>query len=153
MSHSELLPLVPGETDAPAAMATLGARLGVDRVCVHADEWAAALTKGDPRRERAALMAGSLVAAARAEAGQPVARPVAPQAARYGAAPFGPEDAPDRWRLACCATPYLAHPASALGLGDAFTAGCLLALGHPEAHRLEEPSDLPGPSARTLTGS
>lgn len=138
MSHSELLPLAPGETEVVAALASVGARLGVGRVCVHADDWAAALTTGDPERETLALMTGSLVAAARAEAGQPVARVAVPAAARFAAPPFESKDAPDGWNLACCSTPYLARPTSTLGLGDAFTAGCLLALGQAVGQGLED---------------
>lgn len=129
MSHAELRELT-GEADLIASLAALSERLDIPRVCVHADEWVAAVTTGDPDREQAALMTGALLAAARAAAGRPVETVAVPPGASFAAAP-----APNRVALAggrscvCCPAPYLERPASTLGLGDTFTAGCLLVLG------------------------
>ena len=66
-------------------MIELGERLGVQRVCVHADHWAATATKRNAERERIALVTGCLVAAARAEAGSPVLPShISPEATFHG---------------------------------------------------------------------
>lgn len=129
MSHSELKAMDPTAEDPTAAMVALGDRLGLDRVCVHADGWAAAVTLGDPDVERDALMAGCLAASARAAAGMPVAAPAVDPRARFEALPFPERARLGRWNFVACASPYLDAPATTLGLGDSFTAGCLLVLG------------------------
>lgn len=129
MSHSELQ-MIEGAADPPsAAMRRLGERLGCRRVCVHADHWAASVTQDDPDREEQALMLGCLLASARAAAGRP-AKPteIDPNAA-FHPLPFSTGGQEDGWPLVACASPYLERPATTLGLGDTFTAGCLLALG------------------------
>ncbi|MDQ0395022.1 ADP-dependent glucokinase/phosphofructokinase [Labrys monachus] len=129
MSHSEFVALCGQAEDLSAAMCALGDRLGIDRVCVHADHWAMSATLGDPARERAALMTGCIFASARAAAGRPVLPAgVAPQAL-FAPLPYPQIDRRERWTLAACASPYLEQPATTLGLGDSFTGGCLLALG------------------------
>jgi ADP-dependent phosphofructokinase/glucokinase len=129
MSHSELLAADAVGGRPLEAMIRLGERLGVDRVCVHADHWAAAVTLGDPERERRALMTGCLVAGSRAAAGKPVLpRGLNPQACLHEL-PFATTTHQGAWSFVACASPYLERPATTLGLGDSFTAGCLLALG------------------------
>lgn len=129
MSHSEFLPLMPGSSDLARDMCALGDRLGLDRVCVHADHWAAAATRGDAETERQALMMGCLLAGTRAAHGIPAypegidaratfATPPLPLLSRHGA-----------WSVVTCVSPYLEHPAATVGLGDSFTGGCLLMLG------------------------
>lgn len=136
MSQSELERIAPPGSGLADAMLAIAARLGVRRLCVHADEWAATVTTGDPEAEREALMMGSLLAAARAEVGRPVARIAVPQAARFQEPPLGAEvPVPQGWRFVACAAPYLDRPASTLGLGDTFTAGCLLVLGQQRGAR------------------
>lgn len=129
MSQSELRRLVPPGVAAAEAMVALGEQLGVRRVCVHADEWAASVTRDDPDVEREALMTGSLLAAARAEAGRPVPEIALPAAARLDPPPFDGARVPAGWRFVAVPTPYLERPASTLGLGDTFTGGCLMVLG------------------------
>jgi ADP-specific Phosphofructokinase/Glucokinase conserved region len=127
LSLSEFAALLP-QTDLASGMRALGQRLGVRRVCVHADEWAAAATLDDPVRERDALLMGSLLASTRAAYG----RPLVPQALPPGAVFSEPPELPDRlgeWRFVACSVPYFACPATTLGLGDTFMAGCLLVLG------------------------
>jgi ADP-dependent phosphofructokinase/glucokinase len=128
MSHSELRQLAPG-VPPPDAMLALAERLRVSRLCVHADEWAASVTRGDLGEEREALMSGSLLAAARAEAGGPVSAVSVPAAARFEAPPFDAGELRDGWHFVAVSTPYIDRPASTLGLGDTFTGGCLLVLG------------------------
>ena len=127
MSFSEFRALV-SNPDLASGMRALGDRLQVRRVCVHADDWAAAATLDDPERERAALLTGSLLASTRAARGRSVFPRELPAGAVFGEPPALP-DALGRWQLVACATPYLAHPVTTLGLGDTFVAGCLLVLG------------------------
>lgn len=129
MSHSELQ-TIDGTADPPVtAMMRLGKRIGCRRVCVHADHWAASVTRDDPEREEQALMLGCLLASARAATGHPV-RPVEIEAnAAFHPLPFPTGAQEDSWSFVACASPYLERPATTLGLGDTFTAGCLLALG------------------------
>jgi ADP-dependent phosphofructokinase/glucokinase len=127
LSFSEFAALVPN-SDLAAGMRALGERLQVRRVCVHADDWAAAATLDDPARERDALLLGSLLASTRAAHGRPVVPRALPAGAAFGEPPRVPE-ALGEWRIAVCSTPYLAQPVTTLGLGDTFMAGCLLVLG------------------------
>ncbi|MCB1380939.1 MAG: 6-phosphofructokinase [Alphaproteobacteria bacterium] len=129
MSHSEFRQLLPDNDSLADGMATIGERLGLNRVCVHADEWAAAVTLGDPATEERALMTGCLLASSRASAGRPIAPAGVPNGASFADPPRVAGSKVGRWAFVSAAAPYLPHPASTLGLGDAFTAGCLLALG------------------------
>ena len=132
MSHSEFVQLMPGASDLSSGLVEIGERLGLSRVCVHADDWAAAATRGDPELERTALMAGCLLASARAAAGKPVRPNGAPAGARFGDAPAVSASNFGNWTFVGCPVPHLARPASTLGLGDTFTAGCLLVLGESQ---------------------
>jgi len=127
MSHSEFLAMSP-QADLAIGLPALGERLGVVRVCVHADDWAASATLGDAGIEREALMTGCLLSSARAAAGTPVRPDSINPRARFGVAPFPRPVQSGRWTLVSCPSPYLAAPATTLGLGDTFTAGCLLVL-------------------------
>lgn len=129
MSHSEFLPLVSDNTDLARDMCALGDRLDLERVCVHADHWAAAATRAGAETEHQALMMGCLLAGTRASVGVPAypedidaratfATPPLPATARHG-----------DWSVVACASPYLEHPGGTVGLGDSFTGGCLLMLG------------------------
>lgn len=129
MSHSELLALDCSDEHPLEAMIRLAKRLSIDRVCVHADHWAAAVTLGAPEREREALMTGCLVASSRAANGKPVLPRRLDPAARFHELPFAATSCQGEWRFVACASPHLEQPATTLGLGDSFTAGCLLALG------------------------
>lgn len=130
MSQSELLILYPEAGHNPmAAMIALGERLDVRRVCVHADNWAAAVTKCDPHTELRALMAGCAVASARAANGAPVAEITIAPDAQFLPVPFEEFARRGEWSFVACSAPYLDAPQTTLGLGDTFTAGCLLVLG------------------------
>ncbi|SKA23842.1 ADP-dependent glucokinase/phosphofructokinase [Consotaella salsifontis] len=128
MSESELRSLTKGQETA-SAMRETAVRLGLRRLCVHADHWAASVTLDDPAVERDALMMGCLLASARAEAGRPVSRPRVPDGASFAEPPLADGALCDGWHLVSCASPNLRAPATTLGLGDTFTAGCLLVLG------------------------
>ena len=129
LSQSEYRALVPGDAPETATIVATAERLGIDRLCVHADTWALAATRQNPDRERTALMMGCLLAGARAAAGHAV-RPVALDAnAVFETPPDDGRHGP--WHIVACAAPYLAHPATTLGLGDTLMAGCLLVLGQP----------------------
>ena len=129
MSHSELIALDGQDGDPAAAMMRLGERTGFDRVCVHADHWAAAVTKRDPGIEMQALMTGCLLASARAAAGSPVLPRALGPSAQFHDLPMPEHARHGDWEAVACASPYLERPVTTLGLGDTFTAGCLLALG------------------------
>lgn len=130
LSQSEYQALVPGDAPETETVVATARRLEVDRLCVHADAWALTVTRGDPDHERTALMAGCLLASTRAALGRP-SRPVGinPDAVFEG--PPDERRCGD-WNVVACAAPYLPRPATTLGLGDTFMAGCLLVLG--QAH-------------------
>ena len=120
-----------GGTPATRAL-ELAERLGVERLAVHADNWAMAVVRGDPNREREALMLGCLLASARAAAGKPVEKPTVPENAELNRTP-GPEleTRPGGWNIIFVPAPFLRIPVSTLGLGDTFTAGTMLAYARP----------------------
>lgn len=135
MSQSEWA-TIEGVEPAPDALRRFAEARGLDRVCVHADDWALAVTRGDPLRERAALVAGCLLASARAAAGAPVVPTGLPEGAVLGPVPpSGPLG--DGWSAVGCPAPYLARPASTIGLGDTFLAGRLLVLCQPADVRFD----------------
>ncbi|SOC36215.1 ADP-dependent phosphofructokinase/glucokinase [Rhizobium subbaraonis] len=129
MSHSELLAMDPEAHHPMEALLELGERLGLERVCVHADTWAAAVTVNDPKEEELALMAGCAIASARAAHGAPAGTIATDPAAEFHPVPFENFVRKGRWTFVACASPYVEKPATTLGLGDSFTAGCLLILG------------------------
>jgi ADP-dependent phosphofructokinase/glucokinase len=128
MNRRELNVLLRHEAPVDAQALAVAEDLRVDRVCIHADDWALSLTRGDPRQERLALMAGCLLAATRAGQGAP-AVPIAPPAGARYATPPAPTIAAKGWHVVTCASPCLARPRSTIGLGDTFLAGTLLVLG------------------------
>jgi ADP-dependent phosphofructokinase/glucokinase len=127
MSLSEFRAIDPAAVLLQEGLCRLGDRLGVDRVCVHADDWAIAATRGDPAQEREALMMGCLLASARAAAGRLVVPKALPAEARFEAPPA--EQTHGGWHIVSCPSPHLERPQTTLGLGDTFMAGCLLVLG------------------------
>ncbi|RUU46278.1 6-phosphofructokinase [Mesorhizobium sp. M6A.T.Ce.TU.002.03.1.1] len=129
MSHSELLAMSPSAHHPMEALVALGERLDLERVCVHADTWAAAATLNDPKEEERALMAGCAIASARAANGEPARTIAIAPTAEFHPLPFETPVRKGRWTFVACASPYLEKPVTTLGLGDSFTAGCLLILG------------------------
>ena len=151
MSLSEFRQLRPDSSDIFVGMIELGQRFGLSRVCVHADDWAATATCGDPEVEQAALMAGCLLASARAAAGGPVKPSGAPSGARFELSLPTGGTRQGNWATVCCPTPYLPRPATTLGLGDSFTAGCLLILGQRRARAEAHTRPLPVQSGVATT--
>lgn len=129
MSHSEFLQIVPDSTDLPHDMHELASALGLDRLCVHADHWAAAVTRGDADEEHNALLMGCLLAGTRAAHGIPAYPRAIDAQATCTDPPFPILKRHGDWSFVACASPYLAHPQATVGLGDSFTGGCLLMLG------------------------
>ena len=127
MSLSEFRAIDPDTVRLGDGMRRLGERLGVDRVCVHADDWAISATRRDPVQEREALMMGCLLASARAASGAMTVPQALPAAARFDKPP--PDETLGGWHVVSCPSPYLERPRTTLGLGDTFMAGCLLVLG------------------------
>nr|WP_321983750.1 ADP-dependent glucokinase/phosphofructokinase [uncultured Lichenicoccus sp.] len=128
LSLSEYQALMPKQAPLAEGMADVARRLGLRRVCVHADNWAAAVTTGDVAREREALLVGCLLAGSRAASGT-VARPTGAFPEAQFEAPPEASGATGEWRFVSVSAPYLPSPATTLGLGDTFMAGCLLVLG------------------------
>lgn len=128
MSASEFPDVAFRNAPTPAAMLSRARELGLTRLCVHADDWTASVTLGDPETERRALIYGSLLAASRANAGGPVSDIRVPQDAEFSDPAFQDANMDDGWSYVSVATPHLTNPAATLGLGDTFSAGCLLIL-------------------------
>ena len=128
LSLSEYEALMPAPSPLADGMAALARRLRLQRVCVHADDWAAAVTTCDPAQEREALLTGCLLAGSRAASGT-VARPSGAHPDAQFETPPAASHATGDWRFVSVSAPYLPSPATTLGLGDTFMAGCLLVLG------------------------
>lgn len=130
MSLSEFRDLLPQAASLEDGLLDLGTRFGLDRVVVHADDWAIAATRRDPDQEREALMMGCLLASTRAAAGRLAAPEAVPPGASFAEPPS--ESRRGAWHIVSCPSPYLPQPRTTLGLGDTFMAGCLLVLGQPK---------------------
>jgi ADP-dependent phosphofructokinase/glucokinase len=129
MSLSELADLT-GEGQSPELNAIcLAEAHGLARVCIHADEWALAVTSGDAERELEALEMGCLLASARAAHGYFATPDRLPDGARLRTPPIPACERRGGWSVARCPAPYLEKPAATIGLGDTFLAGTLLVLG------------------------
>ncbi|HWL67473.1 MAG TPA: ADP-dependent glucokinase/phosphofructokinase [Geminicoccus sp.] len=129
LSLSELEALLPDDRPVPERAVELAERMAVERVAVHYDTYALAVTRNDPHAELQALMAGSLLASTRAWHGEVRVPDQVPQGAVFQAPPCPPVGILGGWNLAACATPWLRRPAATIGLGDSFLAGTLLVLG------------------------
>lgn len=138
MSLSEFRALDPQGGSLEGGLIRLGERLGLERVSVHADDWAISATRSDPDREREALMMGCLLASTRAAAGHLAVPTGLPEDARFEAPP--PESQQGAWSIVACPSPHLRHPRTTLGLGDTFMAGCLLVLGQPKLATIGAPT-------------
>jgi ADP-dependent phosphofructokinase/glucokinase len=132
MSYSELCALCVGPQDAISKALELSETLNLSRLCVHADTWALAITNGDPQRELEALLCGCLLAAVRAEIGQPCQPTGVPVNAEFHDMPLEKFSKSGERFIVCCASPYLERPVATIGLGDTFLAGTLLVLGRAE---------------------
>jgi ADP-dependent phosphofructokinase/glucokinase len=129
MSLSELADLT-GESESPELTAIrLAEAHGLQRVCIHADDWALGITRGDSERELEALKTGCLLASARAAHGYFATPKSLPDGAQLRTPPLPAIDRRGGWSVACCPAPYLEKPAATIGLGDTFLAGTLLVLG------------------------
>jgi ADP-dependent phosphofructokinase/glucokinase len=129
MSLSELVDLT-GENGSPEPAAKrLAEAYGLERVCIHADEWAFAVTRGDAERELEALETGCLLASARAAHGYFTVPDRLPDGARLCDPPVPTSPRRGGWSVACCPAPWLEKPSATIGLGDTFLAGTLLVLG------------------------
>lgn len=129
MSLSELDQLASVSDPIDAAVALAG-ELGVDRLSVHADDFAFVVTTGDPALEEKALLAGCLLAATRAVTGTSMLPRQMPPGTTLAPLPASMRrESPDpRYRIVAVPSPYTPSPRVTLGLGDTFVAGMLLAL-------------------------
>lgn len=130
MSHSELRQFGSGDVD--TEVINLREKLGLNRICVHADTWALAATNNDPERELESLMCGCLVASCRAAHGQISVPAGVPPNALFCDPPYPPISKQNRCTLICCPAPYLEQPKATIGLGDTFLAGTLLTNWKPQ---------------------
>ena len=144
MSHSEFVQLVPEGKNLEQDMCDLGDRLGLGRVCVHADHWAASATQGDLEEERRALMMGCLLASTRAAHGVPAYPKGIDARATFTDPPFSSPSRRGNWSVVSCASPHLEHPTATVGLGDSFTGGCLLMLGKAPERIAFDRTGVPG---------
>jgi len=135
LSQSELAKLLPEGNSIVDCARSLAERYDFDRIAVHGDHFALALTCGDPERELEALMTGALVAATRAFHGRIAVPQGCPPGAVFTEPPEPSISRRGLWHLACCPTPYLPRPAATIGLGDSFLAGSLLVLSQPTGQR------------------
>ena len=129
MSRSELADFARDGEPAEATAIRLAEDYGLDRICVHADEWAFAVTRGDAAQELEALEMGCLLASTRAANGYFAVPDRIPAGARFLEPPLPALSRRGAWSIACCAAPWLEKPAATIGLGDTFLAGTLLVLG------------------------
>lgn len=113
--------------DMADAMIAAARQFDLPRLCVHADHWMASVTQGDPEEERRALMLGGLLAATRAASGSAQRPEGIPAGAQIVETSFGQPSGGGDYKLVVVPTLYLADPRTTLGMGDTFTAGCLLA--------------------------
>jgi len=138
MSLSEFRALDPDTVSLEDGLIQLGERFGLERVSVHADDWAISATRSDPDREREALMMGCLLASTRAATGRLAVPTSLPDEARFETPP--PEARHGDWSIVSCPSPHLRRPRTTLGLGDTFMAGCLLVLGQPKLAGIGTPA-------------
>jgi ADP-dependent phosphofructokinase/glucokinase len=148
MNLHELDALVPGDAPVDAKALAIAEDLAMERICIHADDWALCVTRGDPDRERLALMTGCLLASARAKAGVATVPVVPPAEARYGLPP-APTIRAESWHVVTCPSPWLARPRGTVGLGDTFLAGTLLVLGQTGEATAHGPASQPSGRAQT----
>jgi ADP-dependent phosphofructokinase/glucokinase len=133
MSLSEAR-MLAGAGDPPAVAArAIAERFFYACVFIHADNWALAVHRGPPGAKVGALMAGNLLASARASLGRPSVDLAIPADAAFAGdiPPSGPLG--DGWQADCVPSPYLARPKATVGLGDTFVAGLMLDAGLPQA--------------------
>jgi hypothetical protein len=127
LSLSELFMLAGGRGDPCLLAQQVANRYGARRLVVHADHWALAVHRSDPKHQQSVLLAGNAFAAARARNGEPTAALDPAEEATY-TDDLPPSDAlDDGWQATCVPAPHLRHPKGTIGLGDTFTAGVLLA--------------------------
>jgi ADP-dependent phosphofructokinase/glucokinase len=126
MSHAELRSF--GDNDVVQQAKRLASNFDLQRVCVHADHWALAVTRGDAEIELESLLCGCLLASCRAESGKPCLPIQVPAAATFTAPEWPLMSRSDHYSVISCAAPYLQHPTATIGLGDTFLAGTLLLL-------------------------
>jgi hypothetical protein len=139
MNYNELNALLPGAAPVNAKARHLAETLNLNRVTIHADEWALTVTRGGPQREQQALLGGCLLAANRAAHGRPIVPGALPQAASFHL-PYPAIAEEGGWYAIACPAPWLPRPASTVGLGDTFVAGTMLMLGRTRGEIQEEPS-------------
>jgi len=116
-----------------AAAERLLRRFDLRRVCIHSDKWALSITTEDPEKELLAIRFGGLLASIRAHKGRPsVPEGIVPEAT-LDEAPWKPMiGLRPAGHLVASPVPYLSSPASTVGLGDTFLAGCIAVLAHPD---------------------
>jgi ADP-dependent phosphofructokinase/glucokinase len=126
LSLSELLMLTGSRGDPCLLAHQVAHQYGASRVIVHADHWALAVHRSDPKHQESVLLIGNALAAARARNGEPTAVLEPAEEATYTDDLPSSDALDDGWQATCVPTPHLRHPKGTIGLGDTFTAGILL---------------------------
>jgi hypothetical protein len=103
MSLSEFRGIDPSAGSLREGLLRLGNHLGLERVSVHADDWAISATRRDTDQEREALMMGCLLASARAATGGPVVPSALPPGAHFVEPPAG--ETHNGWHILACPQP------------------------------------------------
>lgn len=129
MSLSEARMLVGARATPAEAARAIAERFGYATVFIHADDWAMAVHRDAPGTRVAALMAGNLLASARAYLGRPSTDLAIAPEARFETDLPPAGSLGDGWEADCVPAPYLARPRATVGLGDTFVAGLMLAAG------------------------
>lgn len=127
LSASELQEIWSSSSDVGAGALGLAKTLGCPCLVVHSDRWSLAAHRGERTEVVQRLMAGNLLAAARARHGAPQADLRPAKGSSYSADVPKSGAMEDGWWVDCVPTPHLGNPASTIGLGDTFTAGVILA--------------------------
>jgi hypothetical protein len=127
LSLSELFMLTGAQGDPRLLAQQVANQYGARRVIVHADHWALAVHRSDPKHQESVLLVGNAFAAACARNGEPTAALDPAEEATYTDDLPSSDALDDRWQATCVPAPHLRRPASTIGLGDTFTAGVLLA--------------------------
>lgn len=137
MNLGELHALMPGSAPVADKARQVATELALDRVNIHADEWALSLTKADPETELNALRGGCLTASTRAALGRMSVPTGVPAGARLTPPPWPAITGRGSYSMVACAAPHLPTPRSTIGLGDTFLAGTLVVLAQPEKRERE----------------
>lgn len=132
MSLSELRSLTRSSTNPAKQAIELASHIQVDRVIVHADDWAMLVTRDISEGQKKALLLGNALAGTRARLGRPGTPTEIKNVltslhdAEFSAPTIPPSTQAGPWHSMAVPALYTTNPVATIGLGDTFTAGLLL---------------------------